>query len=81
MAELAVGDYAAGVKANPPTSLPPGVKWQQVSMRIGLGTKEDGTDKKISSMKELLPILEKQIAEKIRLDSIQLCSSFHYRAN
>ena len=60
MAELAVGDYAAGVKANPPTSLPPGVKWQQVSMRIGLGTKEDGTDKKISSLEMLELELEER---------------------
>ena len=59
-AEKAVASYAAGVKNNPPTELPPGVKWQQVSMRIAYGADEDGYERRAS----LLPMLELELEER-----------------
>ena len=59
-AEKAVASYAAGVKNNPPTELPPGVKWQQVSMRIAYGIDEDGYERRAT----LLPMLELELEER-----------------
>ena len=63
-AERAVAEYASGMKENVPTAMPPGIKWQQISIRVRLGTEKE--ERRATSLEMLELELEERGFTKVR---------------
>jgi len=63
-AERAIAEYASGMKENVPTVIPPGVKWQQISVRVRLGTEEE--ERRATSLEMLELELEERGFTKVK---------------